>query len=150
MKESVGSHLLSDSSLVDFSILKMEAIRSSETSVHTRSTRRHIPGDGILRVAFWLNIKFHKHKYLLRINFKFIYLVFNTWSVQQLQDRGRGLLHKAGHSGKSNTVQYSIRSHYNHKERHFNSNMTTSLRWPGLSENTYVQWRLFQCYLLQL
>jgi hypothetical protein len=27
--------------------LKMEAIRSSETSVHTRSTRRHIPEDGI-------------------------------------------------------------------------------------------------------
>jgi hypothetical protein len=31
-----------------FSTLKMEAIRSSETSVHTRSTRRHIPEDGIL------------------------------------------------------------------------------------------------------
>jgi hypothetical protein len=30
------------SSLADFSTLKMEAIRSSETSVHTRSTRRHI------------------------------------------------------------------------------------------------------------
>jgi hypothetical protein len=29
--------------------LKMEAIRSSETSVYTRSTRRHIPEDGILR-----------------------------------------------------------------------------------------------------
>jgi hypothetical protein len=28
--------------------LKMEAIRSSETSVHTRSTRQHIPEDGIL------------------------------------------------------------------------------------------------------
>jgi hypothetical protein len=26
----------------------MEAIRSSETSVHTRSTQRHIPEDGIL------------------------------------------------------------------------------------------------------
>jgi hypothetical protein len=31
-----------------FFTLKMEAIRSSETSVHTRSTRRHIPEDGIL------------------------------------------------------------------------------------------------------
>jgi hypothetical protein len=35
-------------SLAHLSILKMEAIRSSETSVHTRSTRRHIPGGGIL------------------------------------------------------------------------------------------------------
>jgi hypothetical protein len=33
------------SSLADFSILKIEAIRSPETSVHTRSTRRHIPED---------------------------------------------------------------------------------------------------------
>jgi hypothetical protein len=31
------------SSLADFSTLKMEAIRSSETSVHTRSTQFHIP-----------------------------------------------------------------------------------------------------------
>jgi hypothetical protein len=28
----------------------MEAILSSETSVYTRSTRRHIPEDGILQV----------------------------------------------------------------------------------------------------
>jgi hypothetical protein len=35
------------SSLVDFSTLKMEAIRSSETSVHARSTQRHIPEDDI-------------------------------------------------------------------------------------------------------
>jgi hypothetical protein len=32
-----------------FSTLKMEAIRSSETSVHTRSTQRHIPEDVILQ-----------------------------------------------------------------------------------------------------
>jgi hypothetical protein len=37
------------SSHVDFSTLKMEAIRSYETSVHTKSTRRHIPEDGILQ-----------------------------------------------------------------------------------------------------
>jgi hypothetical protein len=36
------------SSLANFSTLKMEVIRSSETSVHTRSTRRHIPKDGTL------------------------------------------------------------------------------------------------------
>jgi hypothetical protein len=37
------------SSLADSSTLKMEKIRSSETSVHTRSTRHHIPKDGILQ-----------------------------------------------------------------------------------------------------
>jgi hypothetical protein len=37
------------SSLADFPTLKMEAITSSETSVHTRSTRLHIPEDGILQ-----------------------------------------------------------------------------------------------------
>jgi hypothetical protein len=36
------------SSFADFSTLKMEAIHSSETSVHTRSTRRYIPEDDIL------------------------------------------------------------------------------------------------------
>jgi hypothetical protein len=39
------------SSLADFSTLKMEAIRSSEMSVHTRFTQRHIPQDGILHFA---------------------------------------------------------------------------------------------------
>jgi hypothetical protein len=37
--------------LADFSTLKMGAIRSSEMKVHTRSTRRHIPEDGILRIT---------------------------------------------------------------------------------------------------
>jgi hypothetical protein len=37
------------SSLADFSTLKMEAIRSAETSVHTRSTCCHIPEDGIFQ-----------------------------------------------------------------------------------------------------
>jgi hypothetical protein len=36
----------------DFSTLKMEAMRSSETSVHTRSSRRHIPEDGILLFTY--------------------------------------------------------------------------------------------------
>jgi hypothetical protein len=42
------------SSLVDFSTLKMEAIRSSETSVHTRCTRRHISEYGILHLKIRL------------------------------------------------------------------------------------------------
>jgi hypothetical protein len=37
------------SSFADFSTLKIEAIRSSDTSAHTGSTRRHIPEDGILQ-----------------------------------------------------------------------------------------------------
>jgi hypothetical protein len=32
--------------------MKMEVIRSSETSVHTRSTRRHIPKDGIVYISY--------------------------------------------------------------------------------------------------
>jgi hypothetical protein len=40
----------------------MEAIRSSETSVHTRSTQRHIPEDGILqRSSGLLNIVVMQH-----------------------------------------------------------------------------------------
>jgi hypothetical protein len=40
------------SSLADFSTLKMEAIRSSATSVQsTTSTRRHTPEDGILQAT---------------------------------------------------------------------------------------------------
>jgi hypothetical protein len=34
------------SSLADFSTLKMDAIRSSEMSIHTRPTRRHYPCGG--------------------------------------------------------------------------------------------------------
>jgi hypothetical protein len=40
-------HAHAGSSLADFSTLKMEAIHSSETSVYTKSTWRHILEDGI-------------------------------------------------------------------------------------------------------
>jgi hypothetical protein len=53
------------SSLADFSTLKMEAIRSSETSVHTRSTRRHIPEDGILHSHNRENLKSYIQSVLL-------------------------------------------------------------------------------------
>jgi hypothetical protein len=36
------------SPLANFSTLKMETIRSSETSVNARSTQRHVPEDDIL------------------------------------------------------------------------------------------------------
>jgi hypothetical protein len=41
------------------STLKMEAIRSSGTLVYTRSTRRHIPEDGMLHSHRRENLKFH-------------------------------------------------------------------------------------------
>jgi hypothetical protein len=40
--------------------MKMEAIRSSETSVHTRFTRRRIPEDGILHNHRRENLKSYK------------------------------------------------------------------------------------------
>jgi hypothetical protein len=48
------------SSLADFSTLKMEAIRSSETSVKTRPTQRHIPEDDILHSHLCENLKSYK------------------------------------------------------------------------------------------
>jgi hypothetical protein len=60
------------SSLADFSTLKMEAIRSSETSVHTRSTRRYIPENGILHSHRCQNLK----SYLLG---KFANLCYNRF-----------------------------------------------------------------------
>jgi hypothetical protein len=48
------------SSLADFSTLKMEAKRSSETLVHTISTRRHIPKHGILHSHRHEDLKSYK------------------------------------------------------------------------------------------
>jgi hypothetical protein len=49
------------SPLADFSTLKMEAIRSSETSVNARSTQRHIPEDDILHSHRCENLKSKNH-----------------------------------------------------------------------------------------
>jgi hypothetical protein len=43
-----------------FSTLKMEAIRSSETSVYTGSTRHHIPENGIFHSHRRENLKSYK------------------------------------------------------------------------------------------
>jgi hypothetical protein len=64
---NVGSHKIyslqspahASSLLADFFTLKMKAIRSSETSVHTRSTRRHIPEKGILHSHRRENLKYY-------------------------------------------------------------------------------------------
>jgi hypothetical protein len=54
----ICSHLLAGSSLADFSTLKMGAIRSSETSIHIRFTRRHISEDVIhySHFSWYLNL----------------------------------------------------------------------------------------------
>jgi hypothetical protein len=58
---SVCSHLLTLVSRAQiFLPCKMEAISSYETSVHTRSTRRHIPEDGILQQDY----SFHRRQAL--------------------------------------------------------------------------------------
>jgi hypothetical protein len=64
----------SGSSLADFSTLKMEAIRSSETSVQsTTTTRRHTPEDGILRTSNWFtDIKISASEIILELPFKYI------------------------------------------------------------------------------
>jgi hypothetical protein len=53
------------SALADYSTLEMEAIRSSQTSVHTRSTWHHIPEEGILQInrSLHKNIKKDFSKY---------------------------------------------------------------------------------------
>jgi hypothetical protein len=49
-------------SIADFYTLKTGAIRSSETSVYTISTRRHIPEEGILQIlVIFTNIKFYEN-----------------------------------------------------------------------------------------
>jgi hypothetical protein len=63
------------SSLADFYTLKMEAIRFSETSVHTRSTGCRIPEDGIL----------YSHR---RENLK-SYIIFNLFLKNEWQNKTR-------------------------------------------------------------
>jgi hypothetical protein len=57
------------SSLADYSTLKIETIRSSETSVHTRSTQGHIPQDGILHDSYLLGCFHWSHSIKPYISF---------------------------------------------------------------------------------
>jgi hypothetical protein len=66
----------------DFSTLKMGAIRSSETSVHTRSTRRHIPEDGILHSHRNENLK----SYILFL-FLLIWRNMDLWHIMTVAFR---------------------------------------------------------------
>jgi hypothetical protein len=58
-------------SLANFATLKMEAIRSSETSVNTRPTQRHIPEDDILQI----------NTYFLILNSLFLYIFENGTTI---------------------------------------------------------------------
>jgi hypothetical protein len=64
--QQVAAH--AGSSLVDFYTLKMEAIRSSETSVNKIFTRRNIPEDGILHCHHRENLKSYKEVPVLKEN----------------------------------------------------------------------------------
>jgi hypothetical protein len=52
LEDSLQPPAHAGSLLADISTMKMEAIGSSETLVHTRSTRRHIPEDSIFQNIF--------------------------------------------------------------------------------------------------
>jgi hypothetical protein len=70
VRPSILLHILPahpGSSLADFSTLKMEAIRFPETSVHTTTTRRHIPEDG--------NLHSHRRENLKSYNWIYVHIV---------------------------------------------------------------------------
>jgi hypothetical protein len=71
---------LAASSLVDFSTLEMEAIRSSETSVYTRSTRRHISDNGILHSHGRENLKSYTNLLVQIICFWTLSIVLSIYS----------------------------------------------------------------------
>jgi hypothetical protein len=60
--------------------MKMEAISSSEASVHTRSTRRHIPEDGMFYVTYF-SVGIKRTISLLRHVLNDIYL--NSFNVKE-------------------------------------------------------------------
>jgi hypothetical protein len=90
------------SSLADFSTLKMEAIRSSETSVHIRSTRRHIPEDGILHS--------HRRENLISYNIKL--------DLQEGRSKGVDCIHLA-QDGIQGCFEHSNKSSISINDRKF-------------------------------
>jgi hypothetical protein len=54
------------SSLADFSLLKIEAICYSETSVNARSTQLHIPEDDILHSHRCKSLDYYREKYIFK------------------------------------------------------------------------------------
>jgi hypothetical protein len=74
------------SSLADFSTLKMEAIGSSESSVHTRSTRRHFQEDGIFHSHSREN---HKSYIFLSVTFRYRFGWTGTNRIQHILESAR-------------------------------------------------------------
>jgi hypothetical protein len=85
-------------------IMKMEAIHSSETSVHTRCTRRHIPEDGnlytnicLIRIVITISIE---DRLLSEKYFSFVFHMEDAVQIGNLSDEieERGFLntHSAG------------------------------------------------------
>jgi hypothetical protein len=71
------------SSLADFPTLKIEALRSFETSVHfTASTQHHIPENGILQSYRCENLKSYKdnnrNNYNKNANNYFLFILIET------------------------------------------------------------------------
>jgi hypothetical protein len=64
----------------------MEAIRSSETAVHTRSTRRHIPEDDILHSHRRENLKSYKLMLIFTANVTEITDSFNCQNLLPIGD----------------------------------------------------------------
>jgi hypothetical protein len=58
----------------------MEAIRSSETSVHTRFTRRHIPENGILHSHRCENLKSYLENFALFLIVLYLFFVFEAFN----------------------------------------------------------------------
>jgi hypothetical protein len=80
---------------------EMEAIRSSETSVHTRSTRRHIPEDGILHRHHCENVKSYTQEIIQH---------FESWFDKSKLTRPLARLSYASTQNLYSSSQASIRA----------------------------------------
>jgi hypothetical protein len=114
------------SSLADFSTLKMEAIRSSETLANTRSTQCHIPEDDILHSHRCESLKSYKfNNVLLIINWAFTY--FSQWQPSsEGRQHFKSILPWDISSPKHNTLNL----HYHETSVHQNTSHTTTQPCP--------------------
>jgi hypothetical protein len=88
--------------------LKMEVIRSSETSVNKISTRCHIPEDGILRSHHRGNLK----SYIITIIFIYFLLGTGAENCSTVLDISFGLLSKDASVSRLFSVEDSTSNEY--------------------------------------